>query len=168
MDIFSERLKKLREERNLMQGDIAPLLNISRSSYSNYENGHTPPVDVIISCANFFDVSSDYLLGLSTDKRPAAGALGKKFVSLSQLSQRDDLTAGDVGTLLDALDTYYRASAPAGHAPLEAVRDFLHTMPQLLAALSRNDTAGTLEGVNNAASVALSINRILVDYLAKK
>lgn len=65
------RLKFLREEKNLTQGDIAKLLNITIAAYSYYENEKrdmTP--DTIIKLAEYFDVSTDYLLGKSDIRNP--------------------------------------------------------------------------------------------------
>ncbi|QIB27544.1 helix-turn-helix domain-containing protein [Caloranaerobacter azorensis] len=64
---FAERLKLLREEKNLRQIDLAKILNISRQSVSNYENGVRFPNDELLlrRIAEFFDVSIDYLLGVT-------------------------------------------------------------------------------------------------------
>ncbi len=60
------RLKLLREEKKLTQSDIAKLLNITIAAYSYYENEKrdmTP--DTILKLADYFGVSTDYLLGKS-------------------------------------------------------------------------------------------------------
>lgn len=65
------RLKFLREEKNFTQGDIAKLLNITIAAYSYYENEKrdmTP--DTIIKLAEYFNVSTDYLLGKSDIRNP--------------------------------------------------------------------------------------------------
>lgn len=65
------RLKFLREEKNLTQSDIAKLLNITIAAYSYYENEKrdmTP--DTIIKLAEYFNVSTDYLLGKSDIRNP--------------------------------------------------------------------------------------------------
>ncbi|WP_069650395.1 helix-turn-helix domain-containing protein [Caloranaerobacter ferrireducens] len=64
---FAERLKLLREEKKLRQTDLAKILNISRQSISNYENGVRFPNDELLlrRIAEFFDVSIDYLLGVT-------------------------------------------------------------------------------------------------------
>ncbi|WIV13337.1 helix-turn-helix transcriptional regulator [Proteiniborus sp. MB09-C3] len=65
---FSERLKLLREENNLTQNDLAEKLNISRQSVGNYEKGTRFPNDpeLILKIAGLFNVSIDYLLGVTT------------------------------------------------------------------------------------------------------
>ena len=65
------RLKLLREEKKLTQGDIAKILNITTAAYSYYENEKrdmTP--DTIIKLAEYFDVSTDYLLCKSDIRNP--------------------------------------------------------------------------------------------------
>lgn len=60
-------LKKLRNERNLKQYQVAAALDISTSSYQKYEletNGVTPSLKILIRIAKFYQVSVDYLLEL--------------------------------------------------------------------------------------------------------
>lgn len=64
-----ERIRELREDRNLLQKDLAKVLNCSQVAYSRYELGQRDiPTDVLIKLAEFYKTSVDYLLGL-TDKR---------------------------------------------------------------------------------------------------
>ena len=61
-----QKIRDLREDRDLKQKDIAEYLNCSQRAYSNYELGNRNiPNEVLIKLANFYDVSIDYLLGLS-------------------------------------------------------------------------------------------------------
>lgn len=58
-----ERLQQIREERNLMQKDVAADLHISRSAYSSYETGaREPSLDMLVKLADYFCVSIDDLL----------------------------------------------------------------------------------------------------------
>ena len=67
---FATRLKALREEKNLNQGQLAKALGMSRGSISFYENGErTPDIETLDKVSKFFDVSYNYLLGKSTMKR---------------------------------------------------------------------------------------------------
>lgn len=62
--MIGERLKNLREERNLLQKDVASYLNITTSAYGFYEQGkRNPDMETIKKLADFFNVSADYLLG---------------------------------------------------------------------------------------------------------
>ena len=60
-----ERIRNLREDRDLRQREIADYLNCSQQVYSNYELGQRDiPTDVLIKLALFYNVSVDYILGL--------------------------------------------------------------------------------------------------------
>lgn len=67
---IGERIKNLREERDLKQKELAEALKISVSNISKYEsNDMQPSIDVLKDIAKYFDVSSDYLIGLTAEKR---------------------------------------------------------------------------------------------------
>ena len=62
------RLRDLREDRDMSQGEIASLLHVSQSTYSRYESGFLDiPSAVLIALAKFYAVTTDYLLGLTDD-----------------------------------------------------------------------------------------------------
>ena len=61
---FKQRLKDLREQKELTQVKLAKVLNMTSSTISKYERGDLEPNnDTIIKIADFFNVSVDYLLG---------------------------------------------------------------------------------------------------------
>lgn len=63
------RLKELRIEKNLSQSKLAELFNISQQAVSHYEKGiRDIDSSLIKNLANFFDVSTDYLLGITDVK----------------------------------------------------------------------------------------------------
>ncbi len=64
------RLKDLREDSDLKQKEIAEFLHVKQNTYSQYENGQRQlPIDVLIKLAKYYNVTTDYLLGLSDKKR---------------------------------------------------------------------------------------------------
>lgn len=66
-----ERIRNLRNDRGLSQQQVADYLNVKQNTYSQYEIGVLNyPVEVIIKLALFYHTSTDYLLGLTDDKRP--------------------------------------------------------------------------------------------------
>ena len=70
-DIRYERLKGLREDRDLLQKDVAKVLNVTQVAYSCYEIGRRQiSVDGLIKLANFYNTSVDYLLGLTDERKP--------------------------------------------------------------------------------------------------
>lgn len=66
-----QRIRDLREDRDLKQADMARLLNCTQACYSNYESGKRDiPPEVLGSLADFYGVSVDYLMGRTDEKRP--------------------------------------------------------------------------------------------------
>ncbi len=62
------KIKELRVEKGIDQQTLAQALKIGKGSISNWEVGRTEPsIDYILSLANYFEVSTDYLLGRSND-----------------------------------------------------------------------------------------------------
>ncbi len=65
------RLRDLREDRDLLQKDVAEVLQCSQVCYSHYELGkRNIPTEVLVQLAAFYQTSVDYLLGLTDDARP--------------------------------------------------------------------------------------------------
>lgn len=61
---FQTRLKELREEKDLLQKDLAKILNVSKSAVSGWEVGRNQPsYDILMQIAAFFNVTVDYLIG---------------------------------------------------------------------------------------------------------
>ena len=61
-----QRIRDLREDKDLSQEELAKILNISQSTYSRYESGALDiPSDALISLSKFYGVTVDYILGLS-------------------------------------------------------------------------------------------------------
>lgn len=66
-----QRLRDLREDADLYQKDIAGYLQCTQVCYSQYELGKRDiPTDVLIRLAAYYRVSTDYLLGLTDEKKP--------------------------------------------------------------------------------------------------
>lgn len=67
----TNKLRDLREDRDLTQADIAEILNVNQTTYSRYERGDINiPLDVLIKMALFFDTSIDYILNVTDNKKP--------------------------------------------------------------------------------------------------
>lgn len=63
---YNERIRLLREDNNLTQQNIADILNVGQRTYADYELGKTRiPVDSLIILARHYDVSLDYISGVS-------------------------------------------------------------------------------------------------------
>lgn len=68
MMTYFERMKAVREDKDLKQNDIAQMLNIKQQQYSEYERGQRLiPINYLTEFCNKLKVSSDYILGLPDD-----------------------------------------------------------------------------------------------------
>lgn len=64
MKTFSSRLKELRKEKNMSQKALADVLNTTNSSVCDWERERNEPnLETLVKIAEFFDVSTDFLLG---------------------------------------------------------------------------------------------------------
>ena len=64
-----ERIKNMREDLDMPQKDLSKILNISQRTLSHYELGTRDiPTQVLIALADFYDCSTDYLLGRTNKK----------------------------------------------------------------------------------------------------
>jgi transcriptional regulator with XRE-family HTH domain len=95
MATFGERLRLLREERKMAQKEIASLLGLTYSAIGKYETDLNKPLpDAINKLADFFQVSSDFLLGRS-EIRQSADQLIKEhediFADLPEEAQKEIL-----------------------------------------------------------------------------
>lgn len=64
-----QRLRDMREDKDLTQKEIAAILNIDQRVYSNYEIGKREiPVHLLIKLSQYYDVSTDFLLGLKDNE----------------------------------------------------------------------------------------------------
>ena len=69
--MYHNRLRDLREDRDLTQGAMAAVLHVSQATYSRYESGTLDiPSAALILLAQFHRVSVDYLLELTDDPTP--------------------------------------------------------------------------------------------------
>lgn len=72
MMLTGRRLAQLRKEQNLKQRDLAEYLNVAVSTVSNYENSiNSIDIATLDKLADFFEVSTDYLIGRTDERRPA-------------------------------------------------------------------------------------------------
>ncbi len=70
-DLMKLRICELREDRDLTQQQISEHLKCDQSLYSKYERGEREiPMRLLVKLAKFYDVSLDYLAGLSDTKNP--------------------------------------------------------------------------------------------------
>lgn len=67
---FEDRLTNLRNKRNISQYEVAEKLNVDRSRYCKWEQGKSrPSYEMLAQIADFFNVTTDYLLGRTDDPK---------------------------------------------------------------------------------------------------
>ena len=72
--MYENRLRDLREDRDLKQRDLAEQLKVHQTTYSDYELGRLNiPVSALHTLADYYGVSIDYLLGRTGTKTPYPG-----------------------------------------------------------------------------------------------
>ena len=72
--LYFRRIYDLREDRDLKQKAVAEYLGMDPTVYRRYEKGvRSVPVDVVIKLADYYKVSTDYLLGRTDDPTPPKG-----------------------------------------------------------------------------------------------
>lgn len=81
-EIFSQRLKQLRLSKGLKQDDIGKLINVSKTQISDMERGRrTTTLENLAILAEFFSVTSDYLMGTTDDPSTTLPiASGKHYI----------------------------------------------------------------------------------------
>lgn len=85
---LGELIAELRQDKGLTQKELGDILCVSSGTISNYENGvHLPDVDKVIALANYFHVTTDYLLGRTSSNLP---------VEVLQRTITNEKTLGDV------------------------------------------------------------------------
>lgn len=108
MATFAQRLKELRLEMHLTQQELADIFFLNKSSISRYEQGkQMPEIDLLQKFASFFNVSVDYLLGLSDERIPLQEnrSLGKEAKGMSsQKGNPPKLTRKDEREIEKILD----------------------------------------------------------------
>ena len=68
---YYPRIRDLREDRDLTQEQLVAILQMHKTTYTNYEQGkREPPFSFMIRLALFYNVSLDYMAGLTNDTRP--------------------------------------------------------------------------------------------------
>ena len=98
------RLKDLREDHDLKQADVAAHLGISQQYYQCYESGKNElPLRHGIALAKFYNVSLDYLVGLSDIPHPVDGKDNTELVKMRELINKYDSADEKIRKAIDLL-----------------------------------------------------------------
>lgn len=102
------KLKKLRENKNLLQKDISKDLNIATSTIGMYEQGRREPDNATLKkIANYFNVSTDYLLDNNKTLSKTEEELKEKevlkqlLIKYGYMSNKEDLTDEELKKLME-------------------------------------------------------------------
>lgn len=93
---YGDRLRELRNKKGLSQKGLADKLNLNRSTYARYETSTTQPdYDTLKKLADFFDVTTDYILGNSN--QPQLTEKDEKDIAKRMEKMKEDLLSGGDG-----------------------------------------------------------------------
>lgn len=104
---LGERLKKLRQERDWSQAELAQRLGIHQKQISGYERGvHVPATELLIRMAELFNVSLDYLAFDNREEVRRIQVADREL--LLKLQEIDQLSETDKATVKAVLDTFIK------------------------------------------------------------
>lgn len=156
MQKFSARLSSLRKERGLTQEEMSAVIHKKRSTYSGYENeGKEPDFETICLLAEYFGVSTDYLLGFSDKKNHVEQVFYNDHVNFERHFKAMPAELRPV--VAKCFDSFYlllgRDMQLARPERLRVYQELLHTLQSL-----RADVRKAIEASGGAISdpVALS------------
>jgi len=99
--MFGNNLKKLRENKNLLQKELAEILNVTSQTVSGWEIGRTQPeYQMLLKIANFFEVSVDYLLGNDSENLKEIDTLKKLLLKSGFMENEEDLTNEELDRII--------------------------------------------------------------------
>lgn len=135
---FGNRLKALRECKNIKQGKFADKIGITRQSMGNYENGKQyPTIEIMIKMADCLDCSLDYLLGRTDESGMPISSL--EDTRLSKLRHfLDMLTEDEAEYLIDAVGMTLYSLAQSKENPqrrsfIECIAEIHYTWAEYIA-----------------------------------
>ncbi len=105
MEKLSTRLKLLRSEKDVKQKDVAKFLDISSSAYGFYEQDkRTPTPDMVLKLAEYFDVSTDFILGKSDNRKETKKEINATTIAAHRLGDIEDLPDEAIDQLNDYIE----------------------------------------------------------------
>ena len=168
MEVFARRLRQLRMDAGEKQTDLQAALHCSQGMVSSYENGREPPYDLLVQIAQHYDVTADYLLGLSASKQAGSGLLMNtinRSAAASEASGVAPISAEDLQQLLQQLQAYAAGAQTAGTLPIKTAYQLITGMTALLAAMNSGSASAVIDANNELLSAVLSVSNITTAHL---
>ncbi|WP_052263141.1 helix-turn-helix domain-containing protein [Clostridium tyrobutyricum] len=135
--MFGDRLKELRESKNLKQSELANELGIGRTTLSHYElNNRQPDFNTLEKIANYFDVSIDYLVG------------------------RTDLKSFNSQIIIDDINHLVKLSDNKGYEFSKLVRNIIDTCFLAINAYVEFQNVAALKVIHNFYRIIWEINML--------
>lgn len=102
--MFGDRLKELRKNKNLSQEKLGEFLGVSSNAVYSWEVGRSQPsIEIITKLADYFNVTTDYLLGFNQNDLDNMEKLKIALKEVGIMAQ-DDLTIEELETALKVVD----------------------------------------------------------------
>lgn len=110
--MIGDTIKELRDEKDIKQKDLATYLGVSPSTIGMYEqNRRTPDSEMILKLSDFFNVSTDYLLGKSNIRNPEQNSnkvnMRKEVETIAAHLEDKDITPKKMKLLKSYIDTLF-------------------------------------------------------------
>lgn len=139
-EVFSEHLRELRKEHGLTQQQASDGASITRASWNTYENGyHIPDSVVLKKIADFFGVSTDYLLGMQD--KPINNVLMERINTLlttRNVRQKD--LADAVGVMKNTVSYWVHGQRTPNSKQLVGIAKFFNVSIDYLLGLAEEPT----------------------------
>lgn len=109
MSEFSDRFRQLKEESGLTLKDLSEVLNISPPNLSYYMKGREPSYDILINIANYFNVTTDWLIGRTDARSSVYAALDEEITNTIIKNDVTNISKEDITPLSIFKSDYLKA-----------------------------------------------------------
>lgn len=105
--LFGDRLKELRKNNNLTQDDIAKMFNVTKNAVYSWEVNKTQPsMEIIVALAKYFNVTTDYLLGLNKNDIDEIDKLNIALREAGMVNSNETLKKEEIELAIDQVRQY--------------------------------------------------------------
>lgn len=162
---FSKRLRELRAERKTTQKQCAESLGVKLTNYNKWENGITPSLEVIANIADYYEVSTDYLLGKeSSTDYDSCNTFSERLVELRNargLSQ--DSVAVEIGICKNSIYYYENNKRVPDANTIIKLAQFYNVSSDYLLGISDIKNNVESKGIELSANTHLKLYLTAVD-----